>query len=506
MALNSPTVEDVAARLDEMGIDASREEAVTMRELVAETLETYDRADALPEPGAQRPTEHTDREYHGRADPDEDPLSAWLRRCHIEGRDDGLLAGKTVALKDNVSLAGVPISFGTDLLEHVPTEDATIVTRMLDEGATITGIVDMDGFAFSGVGDTGAHGPTFNPHDADRYAGGSSSGSAAAVGAGDVDVAIGGDQGGSIRIPAAWSGCVGHKPTHGLVPYTGVFRVDNTIDHTGPIAGTVADAASCLEAIAGTDPVDPRQRDVEAEPYTDALDGDVDDLTIGVVEEGFGFDVSDPAVDEAVRAAVDELADLGATVESVSIPEHADAMPVWLPIIVHGAAATMTANGEGHGWHGRYDTDLVAELGRAQASNPDDLPFNVVVAALLHDYLSDQRYGEFYAKSQNLRRSFTAAYDEAFSEVDLLAMPTTPMQAFEHDPDRSAADTYRHALAPTLNTCAFNITGHPSVSVPCAERDGLPVGLMLTGRQFEDATVLRAADAFESTTDWESRG
>lgn len=505
MALNAPTVEDVVGRLDEMGIDASREEAATMRELVAETLETYERVDELPEPDVRRPRDHTTREYHGPADPEEDPLGAWLRRCHVEGTGSGLLADKTVALKDNVSLAGVPISFGTDLLEHVPTSDATIVTRMLEEGATITGITDMDGFAFSGVGDTGGHGPTFNPHDPDRYAGGSSSGSAAAVSAGDVDIAIGGDQGGSIRIPAAWSGCVGHKPTHGLVPYTGVLRVDNTIDHTGPLAGTVADAASCLESIAGTDSVDPRQRDIEGDAYTDGLEEGVDNLTIGIVEEGFGLDASESAVDEAVRAAMDEFADLGATVESVSIPEHADALPIWLPIIVHGAAATLAANGEGHGWRGRYDTDLVTALGQAQEANPDDLPYNVAVVALLHDYLTDQRHGEFYAKSQNLRRSFSRAYEEALTEVDLLAMPTTPMRAFEHDPDRSPADTFRHALAPTLNTCAFDTTGHPSVSVPCAKRDGLPVGLMLTGQQFDDATVLQAAHAFESATDWESR-
>jgi len=505
MVLDPPTVDDVHERLRAMGIDASREDAATMRELVAETLETYDRTAELTAADDRRPTEHTDRGYEGPVASDDDPLGAWLRRCRVEGADGGLLAGRTVAVKDTVSLAGVPMSCGTRLFEYVPTTDATVVTRLLDEGAIITGVVDMDGFAFSGVGDTGAFGPTFNPHDPDRYAGGSSSGSAAAVGAGDVDIALGGDQGGSIRIPAAWSGCVGHKPTHGLVPYTGVFRVDNTIDHTGPLAGSVADAAACLEAIAGPDPLDPRSREGGTASYTDALDDGVNGLTVGVLEEGFGHDASEAAVDEAVRAATDRLADLGASVESVSVPEHADAMPVWLPIIVHGAAATMNANGEGHGWEGLYDPELVTALGRAQQVDPDEIPYNVVVAGLLHDFLADRHHGRFYAKAQNLRRSFTAAYEAALSDVDLLAMPTTPMRAFEHDSDRSAADTFRHALAPTLNTCAFNTTGHPSVSVPCAKRDGLPVGLMLTGQQFDDATVLSAAHAFESATDWTTR-
>jgi len=503
VSLNPPTVGDVQRRLDEMGIDASAEVAATMRDLLGETLETYERTEELPAPSERRPTEYTDRTYEGPAT--DDPLGAWLRRCRVEGRDGGRLDGYTVALKDNVSLAGVPMSCGTRLFEHVPTRDATVVTRLLDAGATITGVVDMDGFAFSGVGDTGAFGPTFNPHDPDRYAGGSSSGSAAAIGAGDVDLAVGGDQGGSVRIPAAWSGCVGHKPTHGLVPYTGVFRVDNTIDHVGPLAGTVADAAACLEAIAGADPLDPRSADVEAAAYTDALDGDVDGLTVGVVEDGFGLEVSEPAVDEAVRAAIDDLADAGASVESVSVPEHADAMAVWLPIIVHGAAATMNANGEGYGWQGGYDPELATALGRAREADPDELPYNVVVAGLLHEFVADRHHGRFYAKAQNLRRSFTAAYEAALSEVDLLAMPTTPMRAFEHDPDRSAADTFRHALAPALNTCAFNTTGHPSVSVPCAKRDGLPVGLMLTGSRFDDATVLRAAHAVEPATDWSAR-
>lgn len=507
MSLRPPSVDETLERLDQLGFDATREEAETFQQLVDETLETYERTDELTGPNERRPDTYTAREDRGPVDAEADPLNAWVRRCHVEGADDGLLADRTVALKDNVSLAGIPMSCGTRILRgHTPQIDATIVTRMLDEGATITGMTNMDAFAFSGVGDTGDHGPTFNPHDSDRYAGGSSAGSAAVVGAGDVDVAIGGDQGGSIRIPAAWSGCVGHKPTHGLVPYTGIFRVDNTIDHIGPFGRDVEDVARCLEAIAGPDPLDPRQGTQEAAAYTERVDDGVDGLTVGVLEDGFGLEPSEPAVDETVRDVIAEYETLGATVESVNVPEHADAMPVWLPLIVEGAATSLTCDGEGYGWEGFYDTDLTETLSKFQAASADDLPFNVKIAALVADYVSDRYHGGFYGKAQNLRRSFTAAYDDAFEDVDLLALPTAPVRAFEHDPDRSDADTFRHALVPALNTCAFNTTGHPAVSVPCAKPDGLPVGLMLVGPHFDDATVLAAARALEQHIDWEQRG
>jgi amidase len=507
MTLHPPSTSETLERLDRLGFDVSREEAETFRTLVAETLETYERTDDLAEPDERRPAHYLTREDHGPVDAADDPLNAWIRRCRVEGADEGLLADLTVALKDNVSLAGIPMSCGTRVLRgHTPRIDATIVTRMLDEGATITGITNMDAFAFSGVGDTGDYGPTFNPHDPERYAGGSSAGSAAVVGDGEVDVAIGGDQGGSVRIPAAWSGCVGHKPTHGLVPYTGIFRVDNTIDHVGPFGRRVEDVARCLEAIAGPDPLDPRQRDPDVAPYTERLDDGVEGLAIGVLEDGFGLDPSEPEVDGTVRDAVGEFEDLGATVESVNVPEHADAMPVWLPIIVEGAAASLTSEGEGYGWEGFYDTTLAETLSKFRSAAANDLPFNVKVAALVADYVSDRYHGGFYGKAQNLRRSFTAAYDDVLDGVDLLALPTTPMRAFEHDPERSDADTFRHALVPALNTCAFNTTGHPAVSVPCGKPGGLPVGLMLVGSHFDDATVLTAARAFEGATEWERRG
>ncbi|KMO27438.1 amidase family protein, partial [Methylobacterium aquaticum] len=192
--------------------------------------------------------------------PEENPLGAWYWKSEVKGAETGTLTGKTVALKDNVALAGVPMMNGASTLEgFVPASDATIVTRMLDAGATILGKAVCEHFCLSGGSHTSDPGPVHNPHRMGYSAGGSSSGSAALVASGAVDLAIGGDQGGSIRIPASYCGIYGMKPTHGLVPYTGVMPIETTIDHTGPMTASVADNALLLEVLAGADGLDPRQ-------------------------------------------------------------------------------------------------------------------------------------------------------------------------------------------------------------------------------------------------------
>lgn len=188
-------------------------------------------------------------------------------------------------------------------------------------------------------------------------------------------------------------------------------------------------------------PLDPRQGAVE-------LDGDVSDLTVARPNEGFGLDPSESVVDEAVDAAIEEFEGLGATVTSVSVPDHADAMPIWLPIIVEGAAATLDSNGAGHGCEGRYDTAFAEVISESWETAADALRFNIKVAALVADYLSREYHGGFYGKARNLRRSFRASYEAAFERADLLALPTTPMCAYEHDPDLSDADRFRHHCSP----------------------------------------------------------
>ncbi len=233
-----------------------------------------------------------------RPEGEENKYNLWYYKSEIKGAPEGKLKGKKVALKDNVCVAGVPMMNGASTLEgYVPDVDATVVTRMLDAGATVVGKVHCEYFCFSGGSHTSAPGPVHNPRKYGYSAGGSSSGSAAVIVTGEADMAIGGDQGGSIRMPSAYCGIVGLKPTWGLVPYTGIMPIELTLDHTGPMTATVADNALMLEVIAGPDGLDPRQMGCTTDAYTKALGGSVAGLKIGVVKEGFGH----PAVGEGGR-------------------------------------------------------------------------------------------------------------------------------------------------------------------------------------------------------------
>ncbi|NIT98147.1 MAG: amidase, partial [Actinobacteria bacterium] len=256
--------------------------------------------------------------------------NAWYVKTEVRGKSEGPLAGKRIALKDNVCLAGVPMMNGASTLEgYVPEIDATVVTRILDAGGTIVGKAHCEYFCLSGGSHTNATGPVENPRKAGHTSGGSSSGSGALVAAGEVDMAIGGDQGGSIRIPASFCGIVGMKPTHGLVPYTGIMPIEMTIDHAGPMTEGVADNALFLEVLAGPDGLDPRQVDVRTEAYTEALGQSIEGLRIGVVSEGFGHAISMPAVDACVDAATPSFEKLGARVERISIPMHLQGPAIW---------------------------------------------------------------------------------------------------------------------------------------------------------------------------------
>ncbi|MBT6984971.1 MAG: amidase, partial [Rhodospirillaceae bacterium] len=277
------------------GANITDEDATFFGEVLGPLFDLTDAAltgpDALPEvkyprsPGVRPPAE-------------DNPLNAWYYKTEVKGAATGKLAGKTVALKDTVLLAGVPLMNGASVMEgYVPEVDATIVTRMLDEGATITGKAVCEYFCLSGSSFTSATGPVHNPVKYGYSAGGSSSGSAALVGNGEVDMSIGGDQAGSIRIPAAFSGVVGMKPTHGLVPYSGIMSMETTIDHIGPMTNTVADNALLLEVLAGPDGYDDRQAGVRADTYTEELERGVEGLRIGIIDEGFGREESEEAVD-----------------------------------------------------------------------------------------------------------------------------------------------------------------------------------------------------------------
>jgi amidase len=408
-------------------------------------------------------------------------------------------------LKDTTCLAGVPMMNGTAVLEgYVPEFDATIVERILDAGGTIVGKAACENLCFSGGSHTNHIAPVHNPHKHGYSAGGSSSGSAALVASGKVDMAMGGDQGGSIRIPSAWSGTYGIKPTYGLVPCTGMFPIEQTLDHAGPICASTADAALLLSVIAGRDPLDPRQFECETHDYRAAIGKGAKGLKIAVVKEGFGRPESEAAVDKKVRSAAARFEKLGATVTEVSIPMHLDGVAIWTAIAAEGAAELMIkGNGAGTNWQGFYPTSLMDAYARGWRSRPDDLPDTAKLVLFTGEYMQRRYHGHYYAKAQNLRRVLRQAYDAVLADYDLLLMPTTPMKAQPLPASGCPREEYMaRALEMINNTCPTDASGHPAMSVPCGMIDGLPVGMMLIGRKFDEATVLRASDAFETAGDW----
>ena len=505
MAIRLPTAEDLRRLATANYFELSDEELAQFQELIPERFASYELLERMETPPA--PIKYKDREPGYRPAVQEDPFNAILRRCNLRGASSGKLTGKRFGLKNNISVAGMAMTCGSLVMEgYVAQTDATIVTRLLDAGAEILATLNMDNFAFSGAGDTSAYGPVLNPHDPEHLAGGSSGGSAAALYYDDIDITIGGDQGGSIRIPASWSGVVGLKPTHGLVPYTGIVGIDNTFDHTGPMARTVRDVAITLEVVAGKDPLDPRQGEVPVYPYTDSLDLGVEGLRIGVLSEAFGLEASEPEVDKTVRRSLGVFNELGARTIEVNISEHREADPIFWGLVMEGAAALLRSNGMGYHWQGLYDVGLIESLGKFRRAQANDFPPQVKLCLLIGTYMRERYHGRMYAKAQNLRRGLRASYDRALEQVDMLAMPTTPMRAHRYDPDIDIKGSINHGWSMGQNTAPFNMTGHPAISIPCGKSDGLPVGLMLVGKHFDDGTLLRVAQAFEQHADWEAAG
>src|SRR5437660_6666591 len=505
-----PTIEQLREIAQTYGLHLSDTDLESFSGLIGPALESYRRIDQLTEPAL---AVRYPRSGGHRPSTEENPLNAWYQKCSIKGAPSGILAGKRIVIKDNVCVAGVPMMNGSSALEgYAPEFDATIVTRILDAGGEIVGKAVCEHLCFSGGSHTSDTGPVLNPHDHTRSAGGSSSGSAALVVTGECDMAIGGDQGGSIRIPSAWCGAYGLKPTYGLVPYTGVFPIELTLDHTGPIAANTADVALFLEAIAGEDGLDPRQKDVKVEAYTRALANDTEGLRIGIVTEGFGWPgLSEQDVDELVKASAQRFPELGAQVSPISIPLHRDGIHIWNGIAVEGATMLMVrGNSMGTNWKGHYSTSLLDAYARGRITRADDLSDTVKLVVLLGQYMQDRYHGRYYAKAQNLARTLTAAYDDALQAVDLLVMPTTPMKAPMLPPGNAPLEE-KVARASGMNgglnanNCPFNVTGHPVMTVPCGLIKGLPVGMMLVGRKGEDATVLRAAHAFEQISGYTVR-
>ena len=485
MSVRRPTVDKLREVASGLGMSMSDRELLDYLQLMEANFLSYDRIDAMPD---SLPQVKYSRTPGFRPDPHDNPMNVWYQKCEVRDAAGGALAGRKVVLKDNICLAGVPMMNGASTLEgYVPDVDATIVTRLLDAGATIVGKAHCEYFCLPGGSHTNATGPVHNPHKRGYMAGGSSSGCGALVGAAEVELAIGCDQGGSIRMPTSWCGCVGMKATHGLVPYTGIMPIEPTIDHAGPMTVTVADNALMLEVIAGEDGLDPRQYAPRVERYTAALRQGVGGLRIGIVREGFGHANSETDVDVKVRLAGERLRQLGARVEDISIPMHLSGVDIWTPIALEGLTDTMMhGNGFGTGWKGLYVTSLLNHHSN-WCQRADDLSKSLKISMLVGDYMLRQYRGQYYAKAQNLNRKLRAAYDDALSRCDLLLMPTTPMKAQPiPPPDAPLSLVVQRAFEMVGNTAPFDATGHPAISIPCGMSDGLPVGMMLIGKHYRE--------------------
>jgi amidase len=508
----APDTDEVVAVARSLGIHLGPDEAALYRKYLLENLNGLDafvqsRLDESPPPmcaPARAPGHKPDQR--------EDPLNAWTWKCDIAGESDGLLAGKTVSFKDHIAVAGVPMSFGSFALDgFVPDFDATVVTRVLQSGGRVVGKNVMNGLSGGrgtggGVGD---YGRPLNPHNHAHVTGGSSSGSGASVAAGEVDISFGGDQGGSIRIPAAFCGTLGLKPTFGLISHFGIgFGSDQSIDYTGPLARTAEDTAAALQATAGRDGYDPRQTPdvpVQVDALSRLTEG-VSGLRIGVLQEG--FDDADADVRDLVMSAIDVLAGAGAVISAVHVPEHHTVDAAQNALSAEGGLAVFKTGYYGAFSRTYYPASVITTINQLWESHADVLTPRSKLWLITGELSRRNYHGRVYAKAQNVRPAFIRAYDAALEQVDVLVMPTCLMTA----PENYQPNTYLEALEDNLsrssrasaNTQPFNFTGHPALAVPVGKSSaGLPASMQLVGRFFDDVRLLQVAYAYEHSVDWQ---
>lgn len=396
---------------------------------------------------------------------------------------------------------------GSRLTAFVPVRDAVVVERILDAGAKIVGTLNMDDFGAAGLGETSAFGPARNPVNPAHSAGGSSGGSGAAVRAGEVDLALGVDQGGSGRIPAAFCGVVAAKATQGLVPSFGVVHIDHTIDTVTPLGRSVSDVARLLEVIAGPDPRDPQWVRGELRlgaclaTETDGVQG----LRVGLVQESREPSICEPAVLAAFETSARALAAAGARVETVSIPLWRDGLAIFLPYIGHLAADMFRTEGQGIGHLGAVDIEAMEAFAAMRRSESISLAKQMKSWIIADRYVHERSRGIPYGQLHNLRLTLRRQIDAALDQVDLLLTPTLPITA----PRLADASTPfaevsgRTAARLPFNTAPLNLSGHPAISIPNgADESGLPTAVQLVPRRFDEITAFRAAFELERAFSW----
>jgi len=548
--VNKTVLQNVAAK-NNISIRSKSDEAAYLLLLQSADV-TIASVDALPEYIDPRlkavSTVGGERQYWKA---EQNSLNGWSHRTKLmaEKPTSELLKGRTVAIKDNMSVAGFPTTIGTfpqlvskDGKYPISPIDAVVVARILEAGATITGTSTCENYSLTPLSYSSASGPVHNPWLHNHNVGGSSSGSACLLSLGatrqagvpglenagdDVDIAMGGDQGGSIRLPASYTGIYGFKPTHGLIPYTGIASLHPIYDHCGPMARNLDDIANMLTVLSGYDGLDPRM--TPESPLRDKVQDYLLDLShftqsspptqlgngmkIGLLTESFAFPGMVSEVASTVRsAATTHFTAAGASVSEVSIPFHTLGPAIWTaatrPLLADLALASRAP-------------DLLAHsLPHLQPRWPPDQEmydllthYNPAVINVLfcQTFLSDKYGPEVQDKAYRHVLQLRAAYDKALEEFDVLITPTAPSVAPRHPDLRpeseggsSVMDKIKLAVGASNNTCPFNITGHPALSVPCGwgsvegeEGRMLPVGMQIIGRKWDERGVLKAARVFE---------
>ncbi len=434
------------------------------------------------------------------------PREALRRAAEVDekrarGEKLGPLAGIPFALKDNISTQGIRTTCGSRILpNYIPPYNATVTTLLDDAESSLVGKTNCDEFAMGSSTENSGYYPSRNPWDLDHVPGGSSGGSGVAVAAGEAAFALGSDTGGSIRQPAAFCGIVGLKPTYGRVSRYGLVAYASSLDQIGPMTRTVEDAALVLNAIAGHDPLDSTSVVRDVSDFTQSCRADVKGLRIGVPRDYFGSGV-DPRMAALVRTAIERLCELGATAEECDLPSTEYALASYY-IIAPAEASSNLARYDGVKY-GHRTKELAGHIGLTEKTRDEGFGDEVKQRIMIGTYvLSAGYYDAYYKRAQQVRTLIRREFDEAFSRFDVLLTPTAPTVAFKIG--EKSGDPLAMKLA-DICTIPVNMAGLPAVSLPCGFIEGLPAGLQIIGKPFDEETVLRAAYTYEQAAGWHSR-
>lgn len=439
---------------------------------------------------------------------DDDKIKSFITLCEDEalkqaeeiqtkidaGEELGALAGVPIAIKDNICTKGIKTTCASKILENfIPPYDATVITKLKNEGAIILGKVNMDEFAMGGSTENSAFFKTHNPVDLNKVPGGSSGGSAAAVAGSLAPISLGSDTGGSIRQPASFCGIVGLKPTYGLVSRYGLVAFASSLDQIGPMAKDVTDTATLLNTIAGHDCMDSTSAKLEKKDYTKSLVNDVKGLRIGLPREFIGEGVNEE-VKNAILSAAEKFKALGATVEDCSIPATEYCLPAYYIIACAEASSNL---GRFDGIRYGYRTKNYENLdGIYKNSRSEGFGEEVKRRIILGTYvLSSGYYDAYYKKAQKVRTVVKQNFDKVFEKFDIILTPTAPSTAYEIG---SKISNPLEMYMSDILTVPINIAGVPALSMPCGnDSNGMPIGLQLIAKHFDEETLFRAAYTFE---------